>query len=117
MLRLHFVQVYVEMFYFTFLRLESNKDVAEIKLSKALDYETVTQYTLIVRVQNKNQLAAETVIDIEVLDVNDNIPIFRDIEKGSVLENEPRGVSVLQVRAIDHDGTAANNQVLELCNE
>ncbi|XP_014469556.1 PREDICTED: DE-cadherin isoform X2 [Dinoponera quadriceps] len=92
-------------------RLESNKDVADIKISQALDYESNTQYSLIVRVQNKNQLAAETVVDIEVLDVNDIIPTFRDIKKGSVLENEPPGVPVMQVRAIDLDGTSANNQV------
>ncbi|EZA51390.1 DE-cadherin [Ooceraea biroi] len=92
-------------------RLESNKDVADIKLSQHLNYESNTQYSLIVRVQNKYQLAAETVVDIEVLDVNDNIPVFRDIKKGSVLENEPRGVPVMQVRAIDADGTSANNQV------
>jgi len=42
-----------------------------------------------------------------------NIPVFRDIKRGSVLENEPRGVSVMQVRAIDADGTSANNQVLK----
>lgn len=97
-------------------RLESNKDVADIKLSQHLDYESNTQYSLIIRVQNKYQLAAETVVDIEVLDVNDNIPVFRDIKKGSVLENEPRGVPVMQVRAIDADGTSANNQVLKLSN-
>ncbi|XP_029165136.1 DE-cadherin isoform X1 [Nylanderia fulva] len=92
-------------------RLESNKDTADIKISQHLDYESNTQYSLIIRVQNKYQLAAETVVDIEVLDVNDNIPVFRDIKKGSVLENEPRGVTVMQVRAIDADGTSANNQV------
>lgn len=100
--------------YININRLESTKDVADIKLAQHLDYESNTQYSLIVRVQNKYQLAAETVIDIEVLDVNDNIPVFRDIKKGSVLENEPRGVPVMQVRAIDADGTSANNQVLEL---
>ncbi|XP_071628047.1 DE-cadherin isoform X1 [Temnothorax longispinosus] len=92
-------------------RLESNKDVADIKLAQHLDYESNTQYSLIVRVQNKYELAAETVVDIEVLDVNDNIPVFRDVKTGSVLENEPRGVPVMQVRAIDLDGTSANNQV------
>ncbi|XP_043265483.1 DE-cadherin isoform X1 [Colletes gigas] len=92
-------------------RLESTKDVADIKLAQHLDYESNTVYTLIVRVQNKYQLAAETVIDIEVLDVNDNIPVFREMKKGSVLENEPPGVPVMQVRAIDADGTSAHNQV------
>lgn len=93
--------------------MESNKNTAEIKLSQPLDYESNTQYSLIVRVQNRYQLAAEKKINIEVLDANDNIPVFRDIKKGSVLENEPRGVPVMQVRAIDADGTSANNQVLK----
>lgn len=91
--------------------MESTKDVADIKLAQHLDYESNTVYTLIVRVQNKYQLAAETVIDIEVLDVNDNIPVFREMKKGSVLENEPPGVPVMQVKAIDADGTSAHNQV------
>lgn len=98
-------------FTFHVSRLESNKDVADIKLSQHLDYESNTQYTLIVRVQNKYQLAAETTVVIEVLDVNDNIPVFREMKKGSVLENEPPGVPVMQVRAIDADGTSAHNQV------
>lgn len=97
-----------------YYRVESNKDVADIKLSRVLDYESNTQYSLIVRVQNNYQLAAETVVDIEVLDANDEIPVFRDIKRGSVLENEPPGVPVMQVRAIDADGTSANNQVLKL---
>ncbi|XP_015609986.1 DE-cadherin [Cephus cinctus] len=92
-------------------RIVSLKNIADIKLAKHLDYESNTEYTLIVRVVNKYQLAAETVVNIKVLDVNDNIPIFREIEKGSVLENEPPGAPVMQVRAIDADGTSAHNQV------
>ncbi|XP_076295603.1 DE-cadherin isoform X2 [Lasioglossum baleicum] len=92
-------------------RLESSGNEAFIKLSHQLDYESNTMYSLIVRVQNKYQLAAETVVDILVEDVNDNIPVFREMKKGSVLENEPPGVPVMQVRAIDADGTSANNQV------
>ncbi|XP_078053729.1 DE-cadherin isoform X2 [Augochlora pura] len=92
-------------------RIIQNKNVADIKLAQRLDYESNRIYSLIVRVQNKYQLAAETVIEIEVEDVNDNIPVFREMKKGSVLENEPPGVPVMQVRAIDADGTSANNQV------
>ena len=93
------------------LRLESTKSAAYIKLSQHLDYEANSEYTLIVRVQNNYQLAAENEINIKVLDVNDNIPVFREAEKGSVLENEAAGVPVMQVRAIDADGTSAHNQV------
>ncbi|XP_044580517.1 DE-cadherin isoform X2 [Cotesia glomerata] len=92
-------------------RLESEGNTAHIKLSQNLDYERVTEYTLIVRVQNNYDLAAETVVNIQVEDVNDNFPVFVEMKKGSVLENEPKGVPVMQVRAIDRDGTEANNQV------
>lgn len=61
--------------------------------------------------QNNYKLAAETIIQIEVEDVNDNIPIFSEIRSGSVLENEEIGTPVMQVRAFDADGTSANNQV------
>lgn len=87
------------------------KNTAEIKLSKALDFETITEYSLIVRVQNKYNLAAETTVTIKVLDVNDNIPVFREITSGKVSENEHPGSPVMQVRAIDRDGTSAHNQV------
>jgi len=104
---------HINILFWTHYRLESNKDVAIIKLIQHLDYERNTQYSLIVRILNRYLLTAETVVDIEVLDVNDNMPFFRDIKRGSVLEKEPRGVSVMQVRAIDADGTSANNQVLK----
>lgn len=91
--------------------LESTKNTADIKLTKHLDYESNKVYSLIVRAWNNYDLAAETVIDIEVLDVNDNVPAFRELTKGSVLENEPPGVPVMQVRAIDADGTSAHNKV------
>ncbi|GBO99500.1 DE-cadherin [Eumeta japonica] len=91
--------------------LESEADSAYIKLGNHLDYEKITDYTLTVRVRNNYNLAAETIIQIEVEDVNDNIPIFSEVRSGSVLENEPPGTPVMQVRAFDADGTSANNQV------
>ncbi|XP_026497557.1 DE-cadherin isoform X4 [Vanessa tameamea] len=91
--------------------LEPEADSAYIKLGNHLDFEKITDYTLTVRIQNNYKLAAETIIQIEVEDVNDNIPIFSEIRSGSVLENEPPGTPVMQVRAFDADGTSANNQV------
>ncbi|GLH15736.1 DE-cadherin [Gryllus bimaculatus] len=91
--------------------LEQHNDTAYIKLGKRLDYEAINEYQLIVRVQNKDNLAAQQFIVIKVEDVNDVIPVFIDIVPGSVLENEPPGTPVMQVRAIDLDGTTAHNQV------
>jgi len=67
--------------------LESNKDVTDIKLTQRPDYENNMQYSLKVRVRNKYELTAEAVV--EVLKVNDNIPIFcYYFKRGSVLEND-----------------------------
>lgn len=82
-----------------------------VKLGRLLDYESIADYTLTIRVQNKYSLAATTTINIQLEDVNDNIPAFTEVVRGSVLENEPIGTPVMQVRAIDADGTDANNQV------
>lgn len=91
--------------------LETAGPKALVKLGRFLDYESISEYTLTVRVQNKYKLAATTTVNIQVEDVNDNIPAFTEVVRGSVLENEPPGTPVMQVRAIDADGTEANNQV------
>jgi len=94
-------------------RLETAGDgtTAYIRLGKQMDYESISEYTLTVRIQNKYSLAAETAISIQLEDVNDLIPTFTEVVSGSVLENEPPGTPVMQVRAIDGDSTSANNQV------
>ncbi|KAG5874265.1 hypothetical protein JTB14_028072 [Gonioctena quinquepunctata] len=86
-------------------------NVAHIKLARTLDYETVTEYTLTVRVKNKDSMDTSINIPIKVLDVNDEIPNFLEFLKGSVVENDGAGVQAIQVRAIDKDGTSANNIV------
>ncbi|KAK9497090.1 hypothetical protein O3M35_004467 [Rhynocoris fuscipes] len=92
-------------------RLESEGNTAHIRLARQMDYESIAEYTLTIRIQNKYNLAAETIINIQLLDVNDNIPSFTEVVSGVVLENEPPGTPVMQVRAIDADATTKNNQV------
>lgn len=91
--------------------LESEGDTAFIKLGSHLDYEKITDYSLTIRVQNKFNLAAETIIQIQLEDVNDNLPVFSEVRSGSVLENEPPGTPVMQVRAFDSDATSQHNQL------
>ncbi|RZF45194.1 hypothetical protein LSTR_LSTR009965 [Laodelphax striatellus] len=92
-------------------RLQSEGRTAHIILGKNLDYESISEFTLTIRIENKYNLAAETSIGIQLRDVNDNFPTFTEVVSGSVQENEPPGTPVMQVRAIDADGTSANNQV------
>lgn len=86
-------------------------DTATISLGKSLDYEAITEYKLTMNVRNTWDVVAEVIIKIKVEDVNDNIPYFTEVTSGSILENEPPGTPVMQVRAFDMDGTAANNIV------
>ncbi|KAL9916406.1 DE-cadherin [Glossina fuscipes fuscipes] len=82
-----------------------------ISLGKTLDYESVTDYTLTMSARNTFDLGTDHVIKIKIEDVNDNIPYFTEVKTGTILENEPAGTPVMQVRAFDMDGTEANNIV------
>ncbi|KAJ8963621.1 hypothetical protein NQ314_005521 [Rhamnusium bicolor] len=95
----------------TFLLVPENENTAYIKLVRPLDYETVTEYTLTVRIKNKNFMDTSINIPIKIEDVNDEITNFLEFLRGSVVENDKPGVQAIQVRAIDKDGTTANNQV------
>lgn len=95
----------------TFLLEPDGINTAHIKLVRPLDYETVTEYTLTVRVKNKDFMDASINIPIRIEDVNDEIPTFLEFLRGSVVENDTPGAQAIQVRAIDKDGTSANNIV------
>ncbi|XP_060537347.1 DE-cadherin [Cylas formicarius] len=90
---------------------ENDTTKAFISLVRQLDYETVTEYTLTVRVKNKDSMDTSINIPIKIEDVNDEIPSFIELIKGSVVENDEAGAQAMVVRAIDKDGTSANNIV------
>lgn len=94
----------------TFL-LNSNGSKAVITLARFLDYETVTDYRLTVRVTNTDSLIAISTLIVNLEDVNDEFPNFIELVSGSVLENENSGTEVMVIRAIDKDITSPNNLV------
>ena len=99
-------------FYLT-TRNEDSYVYADIFLNYNLDYERITYYNLTIRAENDGiqQLASECSVNIEVEDVNDEIPLFVEREQQTVLESMPPGTRVTQVQAIDKDGTSPNNKV------
>ncbi|KAG7208383.1 hypothetical protein KM043_014615 [Ampulex compressa] len=94
-------------------RAEKSVTWADIKVNQALDYESIKEYNLTIRVENNGaqQLASEATVFIMLEDVNDEIPLFTEREQETVLEGEPVGSKVTQVNAIDKDGTFPNNKV------
>nr|XP_012326306.1 protocadherin Fat 2 isoform X2 [Aotus nancymaae] len=100
---------------------ESNKDgvfsldpdTGVIKLRKTMDHESTKLYQIDVMahcLQNTDVVSLVSV-NIQVIDVNDNRPVFEaDPYKAVLTENMPVGTSVIQVTAIDKD-TGRDGQV------
>ena len=97
----------------TFRAVQSQDDpkAVNIYLAKALEYEKVSSYTLTLQVRNSPDLVAEAQLTVEIEDVNNQAPIFTNVESGIVLEHEKPGTPVMTVSAVDNDGTFPNNQV------
>ncbi|XP_055963047.1 cadherin EGF LAG seven-pass G-type receptor 1 [Sorex fumeus] len=72
-----------------------------------LDFEAIREYTLRVKAQDGGRpplINASGLVAVQVLDVNDNAPIFVSSPfQAAVLENAPLGHSVLHIQAVDAD--------------
>uniref|UniRef100_A0A8C0L9X4 Protocadherin gamma subfamily A, 4 n=1 Tax=Canis lupus dingo TaxID=286419 RepID=A0A8C0L9X4_CANLU len=74
--------------------------------TKALDREEISNYNITVMVIDCGNppLSTESYIYLNVADINDNPPIFPHTPYSTyILENNPRGISVLSVTAQDPD--------------
>ncbi|XP_030251964.1 protocadherin beta-16-like [Sparus aurata] len=79
---------------------------AEMVLQKQLDREEAPHLSLkLIAVDGGNPQRSGTVsIDITVLDVNDNAPVFnQSVYKATVIENASRGTNIVTVNATDAD--------------
>ncbi|XP_006741893.1 protocadherin Fat 1 [Leptonychotes weddellii] len=80
----------------------------EVKVTKLLDRETISGYTLTVQASDNGSppRVNTTTVNIDVSDVNDNAPVF---SKGNysviIQENKPVGFSVLQLVVTDKDSS------------
>ncbi|XP_029439945.1 protocadherin alpha-4-like [Rhinatrema bivittatum] len=83
-----------------------NSKSAELILEKSLDREDKPVHNLVLTaIDGGNpKRSGTTQIIINVIDVNDNIPVFdQSIYRVKLLENVPKGTSVLQLNATDID--------------
>ncbi|XP_039319215.2 cadherin EGF LAG seven-pass G-type receptor 1 isoform X4 [Saimiri boliviensis] len=72
-----------------------------------LDFEDVQRYSLSIKAQDGGRpplINSSGVVSVQVLDVNDNEPIFVSSPfQATVLENVPLGYSVVHIQAVDAD--------------
>ncbi|KAK7789529.1 hypothetical protein R5R35_000833 [Gryllus longicercus] len=78
----------------------------EVSLMKALDYETLRNYRLVIRAQDGGSPSRSNITQllVNVKDVNDNEPRFyTTMFQESVSESVPVGYSIVRVQAYDAD--------------
>ncbi|XP_045444888.1 protocadherin Fat 1 isoform X1 [Pipistrellus kuhlii] len=102
---------------------ESNRDElfvidrqsGRLKLEKSLDHETTKwyQFAILARcAHGDREVVASVDVSIQVKDANDNSPVLEaNPYEAFVVENQPGGSRVIQVRASDPD-SGANGQVM-----
>ena len=79
-----------------------------ITTTRLLDRELQGGYLLTVtaRDNGKPPLADTTDVEITIIDVNDNVPVFSSASyRATVSENKPKGTSVVQIKASDADAS------------
>ncbi|XP_045523939.1 cadherin-related tumor suppressor isoform X1 [Pieris brassicae] len=86
----------------------------QLFINRPLDRETLDHYKLLVMAHDSGQtvrLSATTTITVNVLDENDNVPVFSQTDlKVSVLETEPINKKIIQFHANDAD-LGINNEL------
>nr|XP_040030886.1 protocadherin beta-15-like isoform X24 [Gasterosteus aculeatus aculeatus] len=86
-----------------------NSKNGNIKVNRAIDFETVTEYDLRIKAKDGLGLSSYSKVIIEIKDVNDNIPvIYVNSLANSVHENVSPGTEVGVVNVQDSDSN--NNQ-------
>ncbi|CAL1529071.1 unnamed protein product, partial [Lymnaea stagnalis] len=86
-----------------------DSNTGNISVLESLDRETVPMYNLTVRASDASNFTSTTVI-INVLDVNDNAPVFTSSSyRGNISEITQVGTSILTVTASDKDDPNTNN--------
>uniref|UniRef100_G3UAT3 Desmoglein 2 n=1 Tax=Loxodonta africana TaxID=9785 RepID=G3UAT3_LOXAF len=91
-----------------------NKDTGEIYTSITLDREEHSSYSLTVEARDGNgqitsRPAKQAQVQIQILDVNDNIPrVENEVYEGSVQENQAN-VEVMRIKVFDADEIGSDN--------
>lgn len=85
-------------------RFNLDEQRAELTVNAPLDREIQAQYNLIVEVSDSFHFSTCNV-SIELIDVNDNAPIFEKSDYYAIVSDRSFGwINLVQVRAIDSDG-------------
>lgn len=93
-----------------------------VSLVKSLDFETNRSFTLLIGLRDMGspvqQSSNNATITINIEDINDNYAHFeQSLYSRTILETTAVGTSVLQVAAIDRDGTTKHSSIVFSINQ
>ena len=93
-----------------------DKHSGTIRTAQKLDFEDRQVHTLTIVATDKGEpaLSSETILIIEVVDVNENLhaPLFNDfVISANIFENQPVGSLVTQVKAKDADQPGGDSRI------
>ncbi|XP_061743097.1 protocadherin-20 [Nerophis ophidion] len=75
-----------------------------LETTEPLDYEVTQEYKLIVVAENGQGLVIKTFLEVQILDENDNAPVFeQSLVELFLDENNPPNTYLTQLRATDRD--------------
>ena len=83
-----------------------DEEIGVLKTAAGLDYETSTSHTVEIQAYDTDGDTDEIVIEIEITNVNDEVPVFDATPRLTipVAENTPRGTILANYSASDDDG-------------
>ena len=99
-----------------------NSVTGELRNARALDFEKTDERSFQLTVQATDQgsalkLETNTTIDVTLLDINDNSPVFQPAVYGETIdESFPSGDSILTVSATDRDSTTNQELVFSMAS-
>ena len=99
-----------------------NNQTGVISLVKGLDYETITSFTLLITLRDMGspvqQSSNNASVTINIEDINDNFAHFeKTLYTAKIAENTAVTTLVLQVVAVDRDGTTKHSNLTFSINQ
>ncbi len=81
-----------------------NQESGEICVVKSLDYERQKMHNLLVEAKDKGGLSSTSLVNVEIIDINDNAPEFApNVYMAKINRDTPLNMPILTIKAIDKD--------------
>ncbi|XP_071401045.1 cadherin-2-like isoform X2 [Centroberyx affinis] len=97
--------------------LQVNSETGEVTVHGKVDYEQYNKLELTFEAHdtNKNVVDTRLGVEVQILDINDNPPIFeRQTYEIDLKESTSQGTFLLSVKAMDGDNSATNNGTFDM---